>query len=162
MPNTNGIQLCKHIREYQKNLPIVIISAYTNTNYLLDSIDLNILTYITKPFTTQKTLGLLDKFLVFFEFNQYYNLGLEINLDYESNNLKIKEERIKLTLKEKIFLKLLSENKIVTYDMMYEYLWDYEKFPSTDAVKSFIRKLKRKLSIELFKNQKGEGYYLVK
>ena len=162
MPNTDGIQLCKHIREYQKNLPIVIISAYTNTDYLLDSIDLNILTYITKPFTTQKTLGLLDKFLDFFEFNQYYNLGQEIDLDYEGNSLKIKEELIKLTLKEKIFLKLLSENKIVTYDMMYEYLWDYEKFPSSDAVKSFIRKLKRKLSIELFRNQKGEGYYLVK
>ena len=161
MPNTNGIELCKHIREYQKGLPIVIISAYTNTDYLLDSIDLNILTYITKPFTTQKTLDLLDKFLVFFELNNHRSLGEKIELDYEQNSVIIEDETIKLTTKEKIFLKLLSENKIVSYDMMYEYMWDYEKSPSADAVKSFIRKLKRKLPVELFKNQKGEGYYLV-
>ena len=161
MPNTNGIELCKHIREYQKNLPIVIISAYTNTDYLLDSIDLNILTYITKPFTTQKTLGLLDKFLEFFELNKQKELGENIKLDYENSTVSIENTTIKLTKKEKIFLKLLSENQTVTYDMMYEYIWDYEKAPSADAIKSFIRKLKRKLSIELFKNQKGEGYYLI-
>jgi len=39
-------------------------------------------------------------------------------------------------------------------------MWDYEKAPSADAIKSFIGKLKRKLPVELFKNQKGEGYYL--
>ena len=162
MPNTNGIELCKHIREYQKGLPLVIISAYTNTDYLLDSIDLNILTYITKPFTTQKTLGLLDKFLDFFELESYKILGKEIELDYENSTLIIQKKSIKVTSKEKIFLKLLAENQTVRYDMMYEYMWDYEKAPSTDAVKSFIRKLKRKLPIELFKNQKGEGYYLLK
>jgi len=161
MPNTDGIQLCKHIREYQKELPIVIISAYTNTDYLLDSIDLNVLTYITKPFTTQKTLGLLDKFLEFFELNNQKELGQDIKLDCEQSLLSIKGETIKVTKKEKIFLKLLSENQTVTYDMMYEYMWDYEKSPSTDAVKSFIKKLKQKLPIELFKNQKGEGYYLL-
>ena len=161
MPNTNGIELCRHIRAYQKGLPIVIISAYTNTDYLLDSIDLNVLTYITKPFTTQKTLGLLDKFLEFFELENHRKLGEKIELDYEKSSVLIEDEIIKLTTKEKIFLKLLSENKTVSYNMMYEYMWDYEKAPSADAVKSFIRKLKRKLPIELFKNQKGEGYYLV-
>ena len=161
MPNTDGIQLCKHIREYQKELPIVILSAYTNTDYLLDSIDLNVLTYITKPFTTQKTLGLLDKFLEFFELNNQKELGENIKLDCENSLLSINDESIKVTKKEKIFLKLLSENQTVTYDMMYEYMWDYEKSPSTDAVKSFIKKLKRKLPVELFRNQKGEGYYLL-
>jgi len=161
MPNTDGIELCKHIRRYQKGLPIVIISAYTNTDYLLDSIDLNILTYITKPFTTQKTLGLLDKFLEFFELTSHKTLGDEVELDYEDAIITIKKKPIKLTTKEKIFLKLLSENQTVSYDMMYEYMWDYDKAPSADAIKSFVRKLKRKLSIELFKNQKGEGYYLL-
>jgi DNA-binding response OmpR family regulator len=162
MPNTDGIELCKHIRKYQKGLPIVIISAYTNTDYLLDSIDLNILTYITKPFTTKKTLGLLDKFLEFFELESHKVLGKEIELDYENSIIVVENKNIKLTTKEKIFLKLLSENQTVSYDMMYEYMWDYEKAPSADAIKSFSRKLKRKLSIELFKNQKGEGYYLLK
>lgn len=160
MPNTNGIELCKHIRAYQKGLPMVIISAYTHTDYLLDSIDLNVLTYITKPLTTQKTLALLDKFLEFFELNNQKVLKNDIQLDYENNTILLKGELVKLTRKESIFLKLLSENQTVSYTMMYEYMWDYDTSPSADAVKSFIRKLKRKLSMELFKNQKGEGYYL--
>ena len=160
MPNTNGIVLSQYIRAYQKNLPIVIISAYTDTDYLLDSIDLNILTYVTKPFTTQKTLALLDKFLEHFQLSSHIMLGSNMELNYESSSLTIDNKTIKLTTKEKKFLKLLAENTMVTYDMMYEYMWDYEKSPSQDAVKSFIRKLKRKLPSELFKNQKGEGYYL--
>jgi len=160
MPNTDGIELCKHIREYQKGLPLVIISAYTNTDYLLDSIDLNILTYITKPFTTQKTLKLLDKFLDFFELSSHKVLKSGIELDYENSTIALEGESIKLTSRENSFLKLLAENKTVTYDMMYEYMWDYDTAPSSDAVKSFIRKLKKKLPTELFKNQKGEGYYL--
>jgi DNA-binding response OmpR family regulator len=160
MPNTNGIELCKHIREYQKELPLVIISAYTETDYLLDSIDLNVLTYITKPLTTQKTLNLLDKFLEFFHLHNQKILKSGIQLDYENSTITLEGESIKLTSKESTFLKLLSENQTVTYNMMYEYMWDYDSSPSSNAVKSFIRKLKRKLPTELFKNQKGEGYYL--
>ncbi|HFU75300.1 MAG TPA: response regulator transcription factor [Arcobacter sp.] len=162
MPNTDGIELCKYIREYHKNLPIVIMSAYTNTDYLLDSIDLHILTYVTKPLTTQKTFSILDKFLEFFELNNQKELAEGIELDCENNLLIMPNESIRLTKREKIFLKLLSENQIVTYDMMYEYMWDYEKSPSADAVKSFIKKLKQKIPFDLFKNQKGEGYYLIK
>jgi len=54
----------------------------------------------------------------------------------------------------------LSENSIVTYDMMYEYMWDYDKAPTGDAIKSFVRKLKKKLLSNLCKNKKGVGYYL--
>ncbi len=61
MPNTDGITLSKMVREFDRKIPIVIISAYTNTDYLLDSIDLNIVKYITKPFTTKKIIELMDK-----------------------------------------------------------------------------------------------------
>ena len=160
MPNTDGIELGRHIRNYRRDLPIVIISAYTNTEYLLESIDLNILTYITKPFTTQKTLTLLDKFLDYFELNSHIVLAKNIELDYEKSILHIEGKHIELATKERVFFKLLAQNSMVTYDMIYEYMWDYSSPPSQNAVKSFIQKLKRKLPYELFHNRRGEGYYL--
>jgi DNA-binding response OmpR family regulator len=160
MPNTDGITLCKYIREYDKTLPIVIVSAYTNTDYLLDSIDLNIVTYITKPMTTKKVLALLDKFLEYFKLNSHIIINNSLEFDYNSGTLSIDNETIQLTQKETKFFKLLSENSIVTYDMMYEYMWDFDKAPSQDAVKSFIRKLKKKLPAGLCQNKKGVGYYL--
>jgi len=160
MPNTDGIAFSKSIREYDKNLPIIIISAYTDTDYLLDSIDLNIVKYITKPFTTKKIIILLDKLLEHFDLNTNIIIDKNIKLNYENGELLITNQKIKLTKKETIFMKLLAENSIVTYDMMYEYMWDYDKSPSSDAIKSFIRKFKKKLPFDLVKNQHSVGYYL--
>ena len=162
MPNTDGITFSKLIREYDKKIPIIIISAYTDTDYLLDSIDLNIIKYITKPFTTKKIINLLDKLLEYFQLNNHIIINKDIELNYESGELIICNKNIKLTNREKIFLKLLSENSIVTYDMMYDYMWDTDKSPSADAIKSFIKKLKRKLPANLIKNQHSIGYYLDK
>ena len=43
---------------------------------------------------------------------------------------------------------------------MYDYMWDVDKSPTADAIKSFIKKLKRKLPYDLIKNQHSVGYYL--
>lgn len=160
MPNTDGITLVKYIREYNKDIPIIIISAYTNTDYLIDSIDLNILKYITKPFTTKKIISLLDKLLEVFKLDNKIVISPNTLLSINDKILLINKEEIKLTKKETTFLKLLSENRVVTYDMMYEYMWDYDKAPTADAVKSFIRKIKKKVPKDMIKNQHNIGYFL--
>lgn len=160
MPNTDGITLCKYIRENDKSLPIVIVSAYTDTDYLLDSIELNILSYVTKPLTSKKVLALLDKFLDYFKLDTNMLLGDTLQFDYNSGTIIIENNKVELTQKETKFFKLLFENSIVTYDMMYQYLWDYEKMPTQDAIKSFVRKFQKKLPNDLCKNKKGMGYYL--
>jgi len=162
MPNTDGITFCKYIREFDKTLPIIIMSAYTNTDYLLDSIDLNIIKYITKPFTSKKVTNMLDKLLEFFQLNNRLLLNQGVELEVESGTLFIAEHPIRLSKKETIFLKLLAQNPLVSYQMMHEYMWDYDTPPSEDAIKSFMRKLKKKLPKDLCKNQHGMGYYLNK
>ncbi len=162
MPHTDGITFSKYVREFDKGLPIIIMSAYTDTDYLLDSIDLNIVKYITKPFTSKKVTEMLDRLLEFFQLNNKVMIDENIELDVESGQLLVEEENIKLSKKETIFLKLLSENSLVSYEMMHEYMWDYDTPPSEDAIKSFIRKLKKKLPEDLCKNQHGMGYFLNK
>jgi len=160
MPKTNGIELSKYIREYDKRLPIVIMSAYTNTDYLLDSIDLNIISYITKPFTTKKVFLLLDKILDYLELTGQSLLKNNIKFNYEKGELLIEGKSIILTSRETIFMKLLIDNDMVSYLMMYEYMWDYDKQPTQNAIKSFIKKIKKKVPQDLFKNKQGVGYYL--
>jgi DNA-binding response OmpR family regulator len=160
MPNTDGISLSKYIREYDKRIPIIIISAYTDTDYLLDSIDLNIVSYITKPFTTKKIFSLLEKILDAFELESQILLKNGIKFDYEKELLIVNNETIILTHRETTFIKLLTENSIVTYLMMYENMWDYNNQPTQNAVKSFIKKLKKKVPSDLFKNKQTVGYYL--
>jgi len=87
MPNTDGITLSKMVREFDRKIPIVIISAYTNTDYLLDSIDLNIVKYITKPFTTKKIIELMDKLVDHFNIDGKILLTSNIELDYERGEI---------------------------------------------------------------------------
>jgi DNA-binding response OmpR family regulator len=162
MPYTDGITFSKYVREYNKGLPIIIMSAYTDTDYLLDSIDLNIIKYITKPFTSKKVTEMLDKLLEFFQLNNKVIIKNNIELDIERRELLVDNKVSKLSKKETIFLKLLSENALVSYEMMHEYMWDYDTPPSEDAIKSFMRKLKKKLPQNLCQNQHGMGYFLNK
>lgn len=63
MPKLNGIEMIKNIRQKSKQIPIIITTAHTETQYLLDAIHLKVDGYILKPviledlfFTLEKTI----------------------------------------------------------------------------------------------------------
>lgn len=49
MPNLNGIEMLKALREDEKRIPAIITTAFTETEYLLDAIRLQVEGFITKP-----------------------------------------------------------------------------------------------------------------
>lgn len=63
MPKMNGIEMIKKIREGRSNpqIPIVITTAHTETQYLLDAIHLRVDGYILKPIVIQSLLDTLVK-----------------------------------------------------------------------------------------------------
>lgn len=161
MPNMNGISFVKYLRSINKNLPVIVISAYTDTDYLLDSIDLNILKYITKPFTSSKVYDFLDKVCEHFEFNNILKIDDKIYLEIDRSIIVIQEKEVSLTKKELTFFKMLIEKSIVTYEDIEEYLWG-ETVPTENAIRIFIRKLKQKIELNLIKNRNQIGYFLNK
>ncbi len=159
MPELNGIEMIKLVRKDDENIPIAIISAFTNTDYLLESIELTLTKYLVKPLTTKKIIQLLDKLLEFFMDNI-----ITLNKDWQINlgncQIKSRDNIINLTKKEGKFMEILAKNSIVTYDMLNISIWEYDKMPSDNAVRSFIRKLRKKMPIDCIKNKQGVGYYL--
>lgn len=63
MPKMSGIDLCRKIREGRHNTqcPIVIATAHTEVQYLLDAIGLGVDGYILKPLDIQELLATLHK-----------------------------------------------------------------------------------------------------
>lgn len=49
MPNMSGIELLEKIREVSIDIPFIITTAHTETDYLLQSIELNVTDYMVKP-----------------------------------------------------------------------------------------------------------------
>lgn len=59
MPELNGLELSKKIKEIDPQLPIVVISAYSNSSYLIEAINIGINYYILKPILLSQLLSTL-------------------------------------------------------------------------------------------------------
>jgi len=161
MKNCDGISFVKKIRENDNKTTIIMITAYSNEEYLMELINLNINHFILKPLNLKKLNEALLKYLdkpiktiVLYE---------DLLLDLEKRELIYKnDEVIFLRKREKDFLELLFERKngIITYSQIEEELW-IDKEMTSHALKSFIKDLRYKLPINIIKNVPQEGYSLL-
>ena len=58
MPNMNGLEMAKEIKRINPNMPIVVATAFSNSEYLLEAIDLGVDKYVLKPINVKKLLDL--------------------------------------------------------------------------------------------------------
>ena len=61
MLNLNGIELAKKIRLNDKKSRILVTTAYTDKEYMLDAVELMLSRYLIKPFDTSDLLKALEK-----------------------------------------------------------------------------------------------------
>lgn len=60
MPNLNGIDMAIKIREIDPKIPIIIMSAHSDTSYLLKSIEIGVHNYLLKPIDKNKLYDTLE------------------------------------------------------------------------------------------------------
>ncbi len=63
IPKINGIKLINNIREKNKEVPVIIISSYTNAKYLQEAILLNVEGYLSKPLDRESLSSLVQKII---------------------------------------------------------------------------------------------------
>ena len=61
MPGMDGLQMVEKIKQINPQVKIIMMTAYTDTNYLLKSIDLQVDGYIVKPVRKDKLLSTINK-----------------------------------------------------------------------------------------------------
>lgn len=160
MRDGDGIELVKRIRKGNLGTPIIILSAYSKEEYLLSLINLKIDYYILKPATNKKLFEAILEALVKANVNTL-QLAPNLYLNIDDNTILYGKEKIVLRKREKDFLELLfqNKNKITKYDLIQEYIWG-DRIMTQDALKSFIKELRQKLPVDIFKNIKQEGYII--
>lgn len=60
MPKLNGIEMVKKIREIDKNIPIIVLSAHVDSKYLLEAIESGVSGYLLKPIDKEKLYSLIE------------------------------------------------------------------------------------------------------
>ena len=158
MPEQNGIDMVSQIRKNDLDTIIIMVTAYSNEEYLLNLINLKVNHYILKPVNSENLLngiikGLGNKLTNNLTFSE------SCYFDVQKHELMYNEQIITLRKREKDFLILLYKNKnhILTYDIIEEYIWQ-DKTMSMTALKTFIKELRQRLPIELLENIPQIGY----
>jgi len=158
LPMMSGIEFIKQIRKTHKDIPIVIISAYTKTDYLLESIELKLEQYIVKPFTTQKIHKLLDYLNHLYMDDDSIEIVDGVVFSKLNGTISFDNQTHNLTQREFKIIEILSHTKAISYDELSS-LWE-EEAPSPNAVRSCIKHLRKKLPDGLLQNHSGFGYII--
>lgn len=163
MGNETGIDLVKKIRKSDSKTRIIITSAYTDLEYLLQATELHLIKYIIKPITQDKLMEALESFVNSYNDSKIYNLIPTWIFDSSKTLVSNGKEEFTLTKKENNFLKLLiSKNRIITYGELETNIWDEDSIMTANAMRLFIKNFRKKLPKDFLKNIQGIGYKLVR
>jgi DNA-binding response OmpR family regulator len=165
LPQMSGLEFAKIVREDDYNIPIILLTAYTSTEFLLEATKLKLVNYITKPVVFDELYGsfkiavqdILRNGTNILKFSNDTIYDLSTKLLYEN------DKEIHLTASENKLLDIFIQNidKTISTEDIKDQLWD-DPYDATDsALKSVLNKLRSKIGKNSIKNVSGMGYYLV-
>ena len=161
MPKLNGLELIKKMREKNHEIPIIVTSAYTDQDFLLESIKLSLIEYVVKPIKEKDLNRLLKGCAQKLYEKSETVIKLEENCAYDFDN-KIfiyKNRSISLTQKEVEFFEILLAHRgnLVTKQDIEDKIYVYEEAPPS-ALKNLVFKLRKKLGTDTIKTVGKLGY----
>lgn len=167
IPKLNGLETINKIRKINYSIPIIIISAYSDSENLLKASNSNIQGYFTKPLTLDKVEKIMDK--IFHHQNHEIttrNIQLDSStlLDLENSQVIVNNKIIKFTDKELKFMKLLLQKKasIVTYKTIEQVVWyDDNKVMTSTSLRTLVKNIRKKVSCNIIENIPKIGYKLI-
>jgi PAS domain S-box-containing protein len=103
MPILNGIKMIKEIKEKNPNIPVVIITAFNDTDYLFEAIKLNVTNYLTKPLNLYNLSDTLIK------------ISKNINLENENREIYNTLKQYKDIVDERSIISKATKDGVITY-----------------------------------------------
>ena len=147
LPEINGIAVCETIRLNNQEIPILILSAKNSSADRVLGLKKGADDYLTKPFNLEELLLRVDKLIRKSELlsskqpiPDVYEFGKN-KIDFKAQECFDKDgNRITLSKKETMLLKLLIENKneVVTREKILQSVWGYNVYPTTRTIDNFI------------------------
>jgi two-component system alkaline phosphatase synthesis response regulator PhoP len=172
LPEIDGISVCENIRLFNSEVPILILSAKNTSADRVVGLQKGADDYLTKPFDLTELLlrvkKLIDKSKLISskeKVAEVYNFGKN-NINFKALECTTKAgEKVSLTKKETMLLKLLIENKneVVPREKILQAVWGYNVYPTTRTVDNFILSFRKYFEEDsrnprFFHSIRGIGY----
>ena len=168
LPGMDGIDVLAKVRNQNKNIKILILSARSSVSDKVIGLDTGANDYLAKPFDFEE-LEARIRSLLRRNFTQEDTILVwdSISLDTVRRSVSVNGRELSLTKKELALLEyfLLNPNKVISQEEMMEHVWNMEADSLSNAVRVHIaslrKKLKAALSYDTIATKIGAGYYLI-
>ena len=169
MPNMDGLEVCRRMRSFGDQTPILMLTAQDGVSERVAGLDAGADDYLPKPFALEELLARLRALLrrAAGEVETGDKLQFEdVVMDLATFEVHRGERKIDLTRTEFSLLELFMRNprQVLTRDVINERVWGYD-FPTTsNSLEVYVGYLRRKLEEDgeprLIQTMRGFGYAL--
>jgi DNA-binding response OmpR family regulator len=153
LPGVDGFEVCKKIKQTNRDIPIIMLTARSQENDKLLGFELGVDDYVTKPFSVKELVArvgaVLNRSKKTSKKETLVTVGkAEINF----KNFTITREGVEYPLspKEYEILKLLISHpdEVIDRNRIIDVVWGDEYFPSPRTIDNFILKLRAKIETD--------------
>ena len=169
MPGINGLEACREIRQ-SSDVPIVMLTVRNSERDKVSALDAGADDYVVKPFGIEELLAriraalrraapaeAMPKFV-----------SPDLNVDFESRQVKVRGKEVRLTPKEFELLRFLISNrgKAVGHRKLLQTVWGPDYGEETEYLRVFMNQLRKKIERDprnprLLKTEPWIGYRFV-
>jgi len=170
MPQIDGLEVCRRIRESGSQVPIIMLTAKDEISDRVRGLDMGADDYLVKPFALEELLARvrvslrrrtdipakLDTILTY----------EDISLNVESREVKRSDHMIELTTKEFDLLHFLMQNpnRVLSKDTIMEKIWGFDFSGESNVLEVYIALLRQKMEEHghkrIIQTVRGAGYVL--
>ena len=168
LPDGNGLDLLKEIKESSLNVPVIMLSANDTDSDVVKGLDLGADDYVTKPFSLSILRARVNTQLRKHESGDSKDRieTDKFSFDFERMEFKVNGEEISLSKTEQRLLKMLVSNRGITLgrsDLLDRVWTDGSEFVDENALSVAVKRLRDKLDAkDYIKTVYGLGYMWVK
>lgn len=171
LPEKDGLEVCKHLRDNKVHTPILMLTAKDNEQDKIRGLEMGADDYLTKPFSPQEVVARVNAILRRVKMSKeneqsYIQLG-ELIIFPDNYEVMIGERKLSFTRKEFELLLYLATNKgkVLSRDQLLKGVWNYDFVGDTRIVDVHISNLREKIEPstkkpKYIKTVRGLGYKL--
>lgn len=167
MPEKNGYQVLKEMREKGNRSPVLFLTARDALEDRVKGLDLGADDYLVKPFHFEELMARIRVMLRRNHGSVSNRLALaDLTLDCDTHEVRRGEKRIELSAKEFSILEYMLRNKgiVLSREKLETHIWNYEYQGASNMIDVYIRYLRLKIDKEfepkLIHTVRGVGYVL--
>jgi len=151
LPNKNGYEICRDLREMGLAIPILMLTARHQTTDKVLGLKIGADDYLTKPFEMLELLARIEALLrratrTFTSAPRAYQFG-SISVDFRKTEILRNGEPVEFSAKEFQLLRYLidHEGETLSREVLLQEVWEYTSVPYTRTVDVHIAWLRQKL-----------------